>query len=810
MKNEKATKLEISKITNIIYESPDRFETSVLCDAYERAFEISKEIVQENWDLNQAKRNRAKGTELRNSEQICNIIFFTGDRGTGKTSAMLSFMEFLKDYYREAESTSNIFKKLNFGNKRVMFTGLEHIDASLLEGKEDILGTVLSKMAKKWYEEEQNTYRNSNGIIQDVDYDYKKRKIQMHFNRVYECLKSLKTQDEIVTSGSDMFMETLQKLSYTENLKQAFQELVIQYLGIMSYPGTSQTINFENHFLIISIDDLDMDIKHSYKLLDQIRKYLMVPQVIVLLSANYEQLENICKNHYSEEYSGIIDKNEIIGYIEKLSREYLQKIVPIQRQVELKSGKKWKYFEREKIEISYPDENGKPERTSKHENLQSLVRKRFKEEFNVEFGEKSKALFYLTPITLRDVTSWLNRVPYSKRQKTDEVEESSYEWFWNEEFPIVCKKYLNTKEYKIFQGMDQLGIIGQIKAMNDITGANNYNPQKTLLERFSELQDGTQEEQAISALGIIYFTMKISEIVLKITNKEDDNENIKKLKSYFNGGIWGKWEEKFIEKMSVSFGTDGNGNSPLGFETTQIARTEFLKDNSCLQLDLEGGEDLERDNVASVIRFIEKNKDKFINYQYLLLFYNLNETVDTQEGMLWKLVNNNRIVLTKEQGGIFSLSNSILSIMTGCELSEKFIIDLNKILYIGDSEAGRGKINQIISNLSIAEKMGKKILLPVSNVDYLIDTGLKIRNKLGKTAVFKLEQDNVNEKVRMYFHIIEKTLEDYEKLYSEGWKKNFNNNPLIKAINENNEFLQMLYASIKCHSNVQKKESKER
>ena len=60
----------------------------------------------------------------------------------------------------------------------------------------------------------------------------------------------------------------------------------------MQYANASET----KHYLVIPIDDLDMNIKNGYEQLEQIRKYLMIPKVIVLISANYDQLEKICYN----------------------------------------------------------------------------------------------------------------------------------------------------------------------------------------------------------------------------------------------------------------------------------------------------------------------------------------------------------------------------------------------------------------------------------------------------------------------------------------------------------------------------------
>lgn len=287
-------------VSNVIYEDSAAFGSSVSNEAYQKAFQITQTILSIN-DRYQDKGKKG-GTVIRNRGQFFNIIAFIGGRGTGKTSVMLSYMEFLKDYYRNAHSEDENKKLgdmhfLNMGGEKVkelMFTGLEHIDASLLGSRsDDVLRNILPKMLKKWHDEERRSYRDS-GIVRDEDYAYKKRHIQMLFNNVYKSLRDLNSSKDILESDNDMFMETLENLSLTWNLRQSFQELVEAYLEIMEYPGSEGKIHLNNHFLVISLDDLDMNIEHGFELLEEIRKYLMVPNVIVLLTASYSQLEMLC------------------------------------------------------------------------------------------------------------------------------------------------------------------------------------------------------------------------------------------------------------------------------------------------------------------------------------------------------------------------------------------------------------------------------------------------------------------------------------------------------------------------------------
>ena len=123
------------------YESIQEFNESIFSSVYRQAAAITKEIVEKNEEYH--NNPRKKGNEYRNNEQIYNILSFVGDRGSGKTSCMLSFAEYLKDYHRLHRST--VKKNYDVG-ERALFIGINAIDAGLLEDKEDIIEVVLASL----------------------------------------------------------------------------------------------------------------------------------------------------------------------------------------------------------------------------------------------------------------------------------------------------------------------------------------------------------------------------------------------------------------------------------------------------------------------------------------------------------------------------------------------------------------------------------------------------------------------------------------------------------------------------------------
>ena len=114
MENEKGKNIILEyadeETNEIHYERIHYFEKSLYRNVYYIAFKQVENIIRFN-ALSQKKDYEKQGADSANMErirkQVNNLICFVGGRGTGKTSAMLSFMEALKDYYYEKKE--NIF-----------------------------------------------------------------------------------------------------------------------------------------------------------------------------------------------------------------------------------------------------------------------------------------------------------------------------------------------------------------------------------------------------------------------------------------------------------------------------------------------------------------------------------------------------------------------------------------------------------------------------------------------------------------------------------------------------------------------------
>lgn len=790
--------LEVGKLRDIKYEEMDKFRTSVSYEAYKEASAITKEIVEDNMQLQQKnKKAGSSGTEIRNLEQIYNIIFFTGDRGTGKTSVMLSYVEFLKDYYRKFASLRDEpgNKEFYMGQSEYMFTGLEYIDASTLDEKEDILGSVLSKMMKKWQDEERRSYGNS-GIRRAEDYDYKKRQIYMWFSKVYENLKNVRSKSDIMQEDNDAFMETLQNLSLTWNLKCAFQELVMHFLDIMEYPGAERKIGRDNHFLVISIDDLDMNIKHGFQLLDQIRKYFMGPNIIVLLSANYEQLEKICNNHYMAELEKIKDFSDTKGYITRLSREYLEKIVPFQRQVVLQSGEKWKFFNGKQIVVKY--QGGEKKIPGQEGTLKEIIREDMISYFGAGFMPEGKCLYYLTPDTLRELCTWIirtRRLSALNDISEKDICEKNFQWFWNEEFPVLRKRYLDFYDDKIFETADLLEPDGQVRLIKESLIARGllkeWQKEDSLLEIILMLNQGTMQEQALASLISIYFTVMFAEIRadMKWLEGEKRIQASQRFCQYFSDGMWGIWEERMVPLMSGDNDRD-TLFYPIGYYT-------FKKIGEALNLSFQHGITGKK-SFRGVEKFLEKNKEQLVNYQLLLLFYRLQGRGAMQTEDIWEIYDaSQKLKATEELEGLFCLSNPFVNLADTLCLARKFIQALPSILCTGAEleEGEREKIAlKVNEEISIFHEEMFESIIPLESVEFLIETGKRAQLYLADGRREGVGKHSVCIKIQKFFSVIQECLEKYDKEQAENYKQH----PIIKKILQGEQdFLDMLYNSIR-------------
>lgn len=299
----------LDAINRIKYESYEEFDESLFADVYERASSLTSFILEANW---REECNEGIDRDFCGEEQYNNIISFLGERGMGKSSAMLSFALFLKEY--DGKNIAERFRLPLCPQKGMqpVFYVLPRIDAAMLIQGENLMDIILAKM---WGD-----------FQKKVEKDIGQRCEWKEAEKCFEAVKKSYELYKIATFGKEdnniTSVRQLDELAKCLNLRNAFKELVKVYLEYIEG-------RCGNSFFVLAIDDLDVASGSVNDILEQIRLFLMVPRVIVLVTADYGRLcmeyckflsnSLLCPSIMREQ-----EKHQIRDYTEK----YLAKIFP--------------------------------------------------------------------------------------------------------------------------------------------------------------------------------------------------------------------------------------------------------------------------------------------------------------------------------------------------------------------------------------------------------------------------------------------------------------------------------------------------
>lgn len=284
-------------------------------------------------------------------EQNNNIIIFDGERGQGKSSAMRTFVNIFKDSDKKDKLKDNIEKLYNNEEngesiekfiENHNFEILKIIDPSNFENHNSVLNTVVANMYNsikvKW----------DSGLKNESVEKY--RKIMKLFVKTYESLSFINDQKENEKLDYSNGIEKIARVHQSDTLAENLSSLVNSYLKIM-FEGES-----EKACLIIQIDDLDTYIKKSYTLIDEIRKYLILPNVVIILACKVEQLTLGAEIHFQKELTSFKCDNDIQFKCRDMAIRYIDKVLPFGRRIMLPSLTS---LEKSSVYLSYGNKNDK-------------------------------------------------------------------------------------------------------------------------------------------------------------------------------------------------------------------------------------------------------------------------------------------------------------------------------------------------------------------------------------------------------------------------------------------------------------------
>lgn len=382
---------------------------------YERAAVMLNEIVGSSLTNHTARNEWSwKQQDFEN-----NIIAFCGERGEGKSSAMMTFVNAVYEKDKN-KAFFSAYSNLN----QVYFEEPILIDPSMFDDVHNVLDIVLAKIYRKFSE----YYERDN---QCTDERTKDRLVDQ-FQKVYRYVSLINNQKQMLDDEFDYEgnISKLSKLGNSTKLKEELSKLVKEYL---EFKAKNQ--NKEVPQMIIAIDDLDLCSSNAYKMAEQIRKYLVIPNVSIVISVKIDQLELCIRERnlrdFEKTYQSRLD--DVYGHlnqeVQTMAERYVAKLIPRQRRIYLPQIQ-----DLDEVKIVYKGTDGgehvigmleeKPEVIGSFtQAMLDLIYART----GMLFRPEKSGISYLFPNNLRDMISWIITIVEMKKPDKQEEEKTYFE-----------------------------------------------------------------------------------------------------------------------------------------------------------------------------------------------------------------------------------------------------------------------------------------------------------------------------------------------------------------------------------------------
>lgn len=421
-------------------------EGSYFNDEYIHAFQIIQEIIDRNFFRNP------------NSEmKIHNIVPFIGKRGSGKTSAMMSFSGILDRYYKEQNSFDHypyVFKNPKGEEEKVRFFCVDCIDGSLLEKGEDIFKLILAQMYRSFLERDEAEYSK------DRSYEYEKRELQQYFDKVYRSVCKLEQENYREPYYEESSIISLKNLSSSLALVREFNSLVQQYLKLFMETGNDSRQYYDHvkPFLVIMVDDLDLNIYKGYEMLEKLHRYMMVPNVIVMLSVDYDQIKLLCEKQLYQMVPNFDSKlNEKRKAVERVARDFLDKVFPGNVRIYMP-----RFELRNDIQISMSNDNKNP-----REFLFELLYEKLELRVDIEgtkrhyYEQNSLRTFVSFFLMLYKMQSVIKKMP----DETEDTFNYNYKLLMSDTLNRMADERLDSNHKEIFEKIVKTDLLHSAKTL---------------------------------------------------------------------------------------------------------------------------------------------------------------------------------------------------------------------------------------------------------------------------------------------------------------------------------------------------------
>lgn len=343
-----------------------------------------------------------------------NIIAFSGDRGQGKSSAMLSFSNLLNNC-RKSPYREFLGSFLSENN----YVVLDRIDPTKLEDNDNVLPIIVGKIFNKFC----NLWDNSDkkNIAQ---YSVLLEQFQLCYEEIMTIKSPKETKHSLMSA-----LENLGNIGDSGNLKNDLWKLLELFFDFEN-KCTNRAYENGKNFLVIQLDDTDLNTHNAYKIVEDIRKFFMIPNVIVLMAIDISQLTKAIEQYFINNYkvyNEYYDNHHLIEH-RRVAVKYIDKLIPGDRKIFLPKLTLITGENAETVRLEYLDstKNNLLSFKDRYNNdiydIQELIIRLIYEKTGIVYVKPKTYIHDIIPNTMRELVNFLsilNKMPTIKNSYTD-------------------------------------------------------------------------------------------------------------------------------------------------------------------------------------------------------------------------------------------------------------------------------------------------------------------------------------------------------------------------------------------------------
>ena len=193
-------------------------------------------------------------------------------------------------------------------------------------------------------------------------------------------------------------------LSDSANIKSTFSNMVNKFLDLVC--------SKKNHFLVIQIDDTDLNVSKAYEIVEDIRKYFMIPNVIILMAVNSKLLINAIEQSFQKNFQLLMDKGVVdTENTHTMALKYINKLLPGSRRINLPEISQKSSPLDDTIELRYTDEQSSSYNKAQNElsgDIQDTVLRLIYEKTGIILIKKKETLHPIISKNTRALANFLS------------------------------------------------------------------------------------------------------------------------------------------------------------------------------------------------------------------------------------------------------------------------------------------------------------------------------------------------------------------------------------------------------------------